>query len=325
MLTISYVALIAKTRTKTKKESKRRKPKSKSKPNKSTKPKDDSYNEKQQEAGVGGGGGKAPSEAEIMVEIATDICKEFFVDQYELPYAALKIDGRMETLGMGKKRFKSFLGGTFYEQTGMVPKPESITSAINVLKYKAAFKGGKRILYERVAPDLLGNDNKNKNNINILYDLTNAKWECIRITPFGWDIDANPPIIFRRHGNEQPQVYPMKRYPQNIFDEFMRLLNIKGEENKLLMKCYIISLIIPEIQKPILMLHGEQGAAKSTLQEIVKILIDPRSVITLAFPGKQEEMVQQLSHHYIGYYDNISQIKEWVSHFMQIGHWFRVL
>ena len=66
------------------------------------------------------------------------------------------------------------------------------------------------------------------NNINILYDLTNAKWECIRITPFSWSIDANPPIAFRRHGNEQPQIYPMKKYPQDILDEFMKLLKHQG-------------------------------------------------------------------------------------------------
>jgi hypothetical protein len=260
--------------------------------------------------GEAGGKGPGPSEANLMVEIATEICKEFFVDQYDLPYAALKIDDKMEILGIGKKRFKNFIGGIYYEQTNTVPKPESITSAINILKYKAAFKGGTRKLYERVA-----SDTSNKT-CEILYDLTNAKWECIRITPLGWGIDANPPIVFRRHGNEQPQIYPVKKYSKNIFDEFMELLNIKGKENKLLMKCYITSMFIPEIQKPILMLHGEQGAAKSTLQEIVKLLVDPRSVLSLSFPSKQEEMIQQLSHHYIAYYDNISQIKEWISNIL---------
>ena len=97
----------------------------------------DKDNEKEE----GGQGGGRVDEAKVMVQIAIDICKEFFVDQYELPYAALKIDGRMETLGMGKKRFKNFLGGTFYEQIGIVPKPDDITSAINILKYKASFQG----------------------------------------------------------------------------------------------------------------------------------------------------------------------------------------
>ena len=40
----------------------------------------------------------------------------------------------------------------------------------------------------------------------------------------------------------------------------MKLVNIKSndEETKLLLKCYIISLFIPDIQKPVLMLHGSR-------------------------------------------------------------------
>ena len=61
------------------------------------------------------------------------------------------------------------------------------------------------------------------------------------------------------------------------------------------------------------MLHGEQGSAKSTLQELVKMLIDPSYVKTFTFPRDSNEFIQQLSHNYIVYYDNISEIKEWIS------------
>ena len=42
------------------------------------------------------------------------------------------------------------------------------------------------------------------------------------------------------------------------------------KDTTLLLKCYIISLFIPEIPKPILLLHGEQGGAKSTFQDLYK-------------------------------------------------------
>lgn len=61
----------------------------------------------------------------------------------------------------------------------------------------------------------------------------------------------------------------------------MALLNIKGEDNKLLLICYIISLFISDISKPILLLHGEQGGAKSTQQEMIGMLVDPSSTKTL--------------------------------------------
>ena len=62
----------------------------------------------------------------------------------------------------------------------------------------------------------------------------------------------------------------------------------------MLLKCYIISLFIPEIPKPILLLHGEQGGAKSTFQELIKMLVDPSITQTLTFPRDSNEFIQQV-------------------------------
>jgi hypothetical protein len=99
----------------------------------------------------------------------------------------------------------------------------------------------------------------NNNELEWIYDLTNKNWEFVKITPSYWSIIKNE-IIFRRYNNQQPQVYPLKEYEPDIFDKFMKLVNIKSndEETKLLLKCYIISLFIPDIQKPVLMLHGSR-------------------------------------------------------------------
>ena len=96
--------------------------------------------------------------------------------------------------------------------------------------------------------------------------ITDREWFVIKITKDGWDMQCAP-ITFRRYSNQQPQVYPAKECRFDIFDRFMNLINIKGEDNKLLLKCYSR---IENIPKPVLMLHGEQGSAKSTLQELIK-------------------------------------------------------
>ena len=43
------------------------------------------------------------------------------------------------------------------------------------------------------------------------------------------------------------------------------------------------------------------------------MLVDPSGALTLAFPRSMAEMVQQLSHNFITYYDNVSIIKDWLS------------
>ena len=105
-----------------------------------------------------------------------------------------------------------------------------------------------------------------------------------------------------------------------MFDEFIDLLlnkNVK-EENKedyrLLLKCYIISLFVPDISKPVFLPHGSQGAAKSTMFEKIKDIVDPSILKTLSFPRDKNEFIQQLGHNYVAYYDNISSIlKPWIS------------
>jgi hypothetical protein len=61
------------------------------------------------------------------------------------------------------------------------------------------------------------------------------------------------------------------------------------------------------------MLHGDPGGAKSTLEELVRTLVDPSSVLTFALPRDISELVQQLDHNYVVYYDNISRVQEWIS------------
>jgi len=74
--------------------------------------------------------------------------------------------------------------------------------------------------------------------------------------------------MFRRYKGQQPQVYPSRKYPPDVFDRFIELANVKAESNRLLLRCYIISLFCAEIPKPISMVHGERGAAKTILQKL---------------------------------------------------------
>ena len=61
------------------------------------------------------------------------------------------------------------------------------------------------------------------------------------------------------------------------------------------------------------MIHGEQGSAKSMLQELIKMLVDPDIVRTFSFPKDVSELVQQLSRNAVVYYDNLSKIPWWIS------------
>ncbi|HEY7079595.1 MAG TPA: DNA polymerase domain-containing protein [Nitrososphaeraceae archaeon] len=287
------------------------------------------------------------SAAVATLKLAKKYCQDFFIDNLGQPHAAVKIGKHLEVLQIKSSRFKNWLCKTFYdlsaergkqvdnkdaqskkihsaqdvenetkreekrgreedEDTADILTTENLNNVLRVLEAKATFSGNiPRELHLRVARYDNGN--------SILYDLTNPEWQIVRITVTGWDIEYAP-VIFTRYSNQIPQAFPSKYYPPEIFDMFIGLLNIKNDEdNILLFKVYIIALFYPGIQHPALMLYGEKGTAKSTLMELIKMLVDPSVIQTLAFSRHIESMVQKLAHNYICYFDNVSKIGESVS------------
>ena len=195
---------------------------------------------------------------------------------------------------------------TYYDETGDTLGSDVLKEVVETLESKASLDGDTIDLQLRLSK---------LDESTYYYDLTNKTWQAVKVTSSGWTIEesANMPTMFVRYRNQIAQVLPSKEYSSDILDRFMSILNVKGNDNKLLLTCYVISLFIPGIQKPVLMLYGEQGAAKTALEELVRNLVDPSSAPTLVFPRTIEELIQQLSHNYLAYYDNVSTIGDWIS------------
>ena len=150
----------------------------------------------------------------------------------------------------------------------------------------------------------------------IYYDLCNSRWEIVKITREGWSIETNcKEILFKRFPIANAQVYPLTDYPTDILEQFMKLTNVNNDEdNKLLAKVYMISLfVLGNLPKPMLIPHGIHGSGKSTFQEFIKLIVDPAAALTTAFPKTLAELVQALSHCYLTYFDNVSEISDMTS------------
>ena len=235
-----------------------------------------------------------------------------FKDQFENAFATVLINGHSETLPIHRSiKFERWVCGTYYKETGRTIGSEVLNEVCMNLESRAIFDGETKTLELRVTKD--PNDD-----LEYYYDLTNPKGEVVKITPDGWSVEQsnNVPIMFRRFSSQKAQVYPSKSkdYPVDIFDQFFNLVNISGDKGKrLVVKCYIIALFIPEISKAALMVHGPQGAAKTAFNELIKSLVDPSPLRTLNPPRDEDRLVQQLFHNYIVYYDNVTYLKGWLS------------
>ncbi len=252
--------------------------------------------------------------ADKVLTLVKEHIQELFINQYGEPYVAVKINDHLETLHLKHERFRNWVGKLYYDQAekGHAPNSESITTVVNILTANAQFGGNQKELFLRVASND-GNDISSYLQHNqILYDLTNKDWEIVKITPDGWSIERTEFAVFRRY-NARPQVYPSKTYDDDVFDEFIKLLNVTNSDDKLLLKCYMISVLIPGIEKVILGLYGSRGAGKSSMQEFIKIVIDPCTILTFKIPKDVFELIQQLDHNYIAFYNNVSKLDTWVS------------
>ena len=145
------------------------------------------------------------------------------------------------------------------KSTDVVARGPLLDEVVNTLTSDAEFDGETRELGLRIAP---APDDNLGLKLKWYYDLTNDEYEFVEITSKGWEIKKNQ-IIFRRFDHQKAQDYPNASgdYPPDIFDQFLDLLNVK-KENRLILKCYIISLFIPNLPKSVLMVHGEQGTAE---------------------------------------------------------------
>lgn len=250
------------------------------------------------------------STTDIIVELALKN-SIVFKDEFGLPYALAKINNdHFEVLSLKGSKFESYLTKLYYDNNNRkTASAEAISNAKRTLTAKAIFDGQTIPLYLRVA----WSDPNIKD--SIYYDLTDDKRRCIKIIKGkGWELVENQTeVLFKRYGHELPQVEPSPNYDSRILDKFVDSLNIKNENHKLLIKIWIVSLLIPDISIPMLLPYGEKGSAKSTLQKKIKIFIDPSSLDLLSIYNDKTQFIQQISHNFLCFYDNVRREPGWLS------------
>ena len=246
------------------------------------------------------------SQANHLVEIG--LTAELFVDDEDEPYAAFSVSAHKETWPIRSRRFKRWLAGEFYNATQKAPNTDALNQALGVLEAKAVFEGGRKRLCLRVA----------EYDGAFWYDLGDPEWRAVKITPSGWEVVKDPPILFKRYQNTGAQVVPEDG--GDLMDVF-RFVNINGgnrpngnlSDDKILMACTIPALLVPDIPKPIWNMYGEKGAAKTDCHKILRGLIDPALEPVFALRRDERELAIQLAHNFLPVFDNISDLTTWQS------------
>lgn len=239
---------------------------------------------------------KKETKADTLIMLAHNAT--FFKNGDE-PFAKIPVGEHTEIRPLSGRHFSWWLSRQYWNKTKKPLDSETLNSILNILQARAIFDGEEYKLNNRVAWHVGA----------IWYDLSNTEWEAVRITQEGWEI-AKPPILFRRYQHQEPQAKPIK---DGDIERFLDFVNVKNDDDKLLVLVHLVSCFVPDIPHTILVPYGSQGAGKSGLLVAGKKIIDPSKMSLLSFPKDRTELVQQLDHHWFAPYDNVDHISSLIS------------
>jgi hypothetical protein len=284
------------------------------------------------------------SQADRAVKFALSEDIEFFCDQHHTPYARVTLQANATNASnatfenkteppstykaiyrLRSTEFRMYLANLMYEREGKVIGSEALNAALNVLHFKA-MRNRQITLYNRVAPDPEGN--------GIWLDMADAMNRAYYITKEGWTLETDVPALFKRYSHQKalPEAVrggdpwkilnyvnlgktPSVKVSENA-SQALEALAKKYRQKKLLFLVDNISRLFPDMPHPVSILHGGAGTFKSTMQIFTRGIIDPSSVPTFGMPKDAATLIQNLEHHYIPIFDNLSTIPEWMSNIL---------
>lgn len=239
------------------------------------------------------------SQKDQLVALAGDL--ELFNDDRDEPYARIEQDEHLETWRIGSGRFRVWLAHRFFQTEETAPSSSALNDAIQVIRGRALFDGERRELANRFT----------WHNGVLWYDLADDEWRAVRIDGDGWDLVPDPPPLFRRYSHQQPQVAPTPTDATDLPELLSPYINVEREgEALLLLSVWLVTALLAEVPRPILILFGPQGSAKTFVAKLLRRLIDPSETPMPRFPNNDAEMAQTLDHHAAPFFDNVSKLSQ---------------
>jgi hypothetical protein len=232
--------------------------------------------------------------ANLLLDAAGGV--DLLIDDRGDTYASLCEPGRTRLLRLHGREFRLWLAERGHALTGQVPGSGALSAALLLLEARAQ-KGRKVVLWNRVAR---GPDGA------IWLDLADGR--AVRITAQGFGLVADPPVLFRRFSHQEPLPAPAPAGDLRGLDAF---LNLRDADDTILFYTSLVAALVPDIPQPLLILHGPQGAAKTTTARLRRRLIDPSAMATVLVRREISELVQALDHHYMPILDNLSSLSAW--------------
>lgn len=245
------------------------------------------------------GGDDRKSLATTLVELTRKQATLFHTATEEC-YCRFESAGHRETWPLRSSGFRRWLARAYFDQTGLTVYSQAVADAIGNLEGLAQFTGPELPVYTRLA----GDDGA------IYLDLGDSDWRAVEVTPAGWRILAEPPVRFRRGRGARALPDPERG---GSVEELRAHLNVIDDSAWRLIVGWLVGCYCPTGPYPILMLTGEQGAAKSTAARMLRSLVDPAWPMLRSEPREVRDLLIAGTQSWCVAYDNLSKLPDWLS------------
>lgn len=239
------------------------------------------------------------TQATRLAELARDSADLFRTAEGSL-YASYEINGHQETRSLGSTAFRRWLSKVFYDATKTTPTGQAIKDAISVLEGIASYEGKETPVYLRKAYQL--------NQIH--FDLGDAEWRVVEVTPEGWDVLPMARVRFRRAEGLLALPVPTKG---GSIDEMRAFVNVETEDDWRLIVAWVLAALGPHRSYPVLQLLGEQGSAKSSTAQVLRRIIDPNKAPLRLAPKDNRDLMIAANNGLVVVFDNLSGLPKSLS------------
>ena len=235
-----------------------------------------------------------------LIEIAAEA--ELFHDPEGEAYATVGVARHHETMPIRSKAFRRWLSHEFYKGSGGAPNAQSLQDALTVIGAQACFDGSEYGVFVRVAA----------HNNSIWIDQGSATWDAIEVTSSCWRVceSLSVPVKFRRARGMLALPTPVSG---GSVDALRPFLNLRTNDDWQLIVSCLVAWFRPTGPYPVLCLQGEAGTAKSTVCEILRMLIDPNVAPRRAEPREGRDLMIAAKNSWVLCFDNLSRVQPWLS------------
>ena len=243
--------------------------------------------------------GQAMGQAQLLVSMAEDtyrLIRSTDGRTYAVPKLGPAVAVPLASKGGNSVRAK--LAASLRRRTGKVANSSALSDCITVLEGEAAELNPQPV-HLRVGP---AGD-------TLVVDMGIETGQCITITPAGWSIEADSPVIFRRSELTHPLPEPLRG---GSLDGLRELINLSEEDYRLAIG-WVVAAYFTGIPHPILLIQGEQGTAKSNLIRSLLALVDPQPGAERTPPKDQREWAIFARASWAFSFDNVTEIPDWLS------------